>query len=78
MVTRSASEASTSTSRSTGRPWAAAPLRADGAAARSSTSVPHALHAEQRPSHFPVVYPHSEHAYWIAAALAMPSSLGRR
>ena len=38
-----------------------------GASARSSTSVPHSPHDGQRPSHFPVVYPHSEHACWRAA-----------
>jgi hypothetical protein len=67
---RSASVASTSTRRSSGRPAGAVfPLGA--AAIRSSTSVPQLPQAGHLPSHLPVVYPHSEQACWMAAAFAM-------
>ena len=48
-------------------PAAGAPRTPARRRARSSTSVPQPSHAGQRPSHLPVVYPHSEHACWTAA-----------
>jgi hypothetical protein len=65
---RSASAVSTSTRRRRGRPAAGEPRTPGaGASARSSTKLPHDSQPGQRPSHFPVVYPHSEHACWTAA-----------
>jgi hypothetical protein len=70
---RSAALASTSTSRSSGRGDAAA-TTFETDATRSSTRVPQLPHEGQRPSHFPVVYPHSEQACWTAAAFATSRS----
>ena len=73
---RSASPASTSTRRSSGRAAAAGPTF-DTGATHSSSRVPQLPHAGQRPSHFPVVYPHSEQACWMAAAFATSRSYER-
>src|SRR5206468_888319 len=71
-----ASAASTSTRRRSGRADALGPTFETGAT-RSSTRLPQLPHEGQRPSHFPVVYPHSEQACWIAAAFATSRSYER-